>query len=206
MIRRPPRSTLFPYTTLFRSGRLGAGVIELAGLADDDGAGAYYKDAVEIVAARHLLRLPHELGEIVEQVVRIVRAGRGFGMILHAEDGLLAVAEAFEGLVVEIDVGDFDVVEVERIRVHGEAVIVRGDLDAAGELIAHRMVSAAMSEFQFVGFAAEGEAEQLVAEADAEDGLLADEFADVADLGDERLGIARSIGEGEAVGVEGEIP
>src|SRR2546426_10859975 len=25
MIRRPPRSTLFPYTTLFRSGRKGAG-------------------------------------------------------------------------------------------------------------------------------------------------------------------------------------
>src|SRR2546422_5932092 len=24
MIRRPPRSTLFPYTTLFRSGRIGA--------------------------------------------------------------------------------------------------------------------------------------------------------------------------------------
>src|SRR5258708_16170930 len=27
MIRRPPRSTLFPYTTLFRSGRAGAGCI-----------------------------------------------------------------------------------------------------------------------------------------------------------------------------------
>src|SRR2546422_4916283 len=26
MIRRPPRSTLFPYTTLFRSGALGLGV------------------------------------------------------------------------------------------------------------------------------------------------------------------------------------
>src|SRR2546430_17646993 len=26
MIRRPPRSTLFPYTTLFRSSHLGAGV------------------------------------------------------------------------------------------------------------------------------------------------------------------------------------
>src|SRR3712207_6919340 len=25
MIRRPPRSTLFPYTTLFRSGRIGRG-------------------------------------------------------------------------------------------------------------------------------------------------------------------------------------
>src|SRR3712207_7615020 len=32
MIRRPPRSTLFPYTTLFRSGRLGGGQVrELPG-------------------------------------------------------------------------------------------------------------------------------------------------------------------------------
>src|SRR3989442_4364370 len=30
MIRRPPRSTLFPYTTLFRSGRVLAGARELA--------------------------------------------------------------------------------------------------------------------------------------------------------------------------------
>src|SRR3712207_7290631 len=28
MIRRPPRSTLFPYTTLFRSGRLAGRVVE----------------------------------------------------------------------------------------------------------------------------------------------------------------------------------
>src|SRR3712207_6926088 len=37
MIRRPPRSTLFPYTTLFRSGRCGqlGQVVELAGAAED---------------------------------------------------------------------------------------------------------------------------------------------------------------------------
>src|SRR2546430_8735521 len=29
MIRRPPRSTLFPYTTLFRSGRNGSGTVEV---------------------------------------------------------------------------------------------------------------------------------------------------------------------------------
>ena len=34
MIRRPPRSTLFPYTTLFRSSEASASVA----LADDDGA------------------------------------------------------------------------------------------------------------------------------------------------------------------------
>src|SRR5256885_14276457 len=31
MIRRPPRSTLFPYTTLFRSGELGEVAADLAG-------------------------------------------------------------------------------------------------------------------------------------------------------------------------------
>src|SRR5258708_14813969 len=38
MIRRPPRSTLFPYTTLFRSGRIATG--EQAGQKDEaDGEG-----------------------------------------------------------------------------------------------------------------------------------------------------------------------
>src|SRR3712207_8413503 len=54
MIRRPPRSTLFPYTTLFRSGRQGGGVLrgdEQAGdpvldeLGDAPGAGADHRDA-----------------------------------------------------------------------------------------------------------------------------------------------------------------
>src|SRR3712207_7171253 len=34
MIRRPPRSTLFPYTTLFRSSDLGVPGVHMAGLAD----------------------------------------------------------------------------------------------------------------------------------------------------------------------------
>src|SRR5260221_3974225 len=39
MIRRPPRSTLFPYTTLFRSGRVSAGKSTLSdGLVESFGA------------------------------------------------------------------------------------------------------------------------------------------------------------------------
>src|SRR5690349_23435700 len=34
MIRRPPRSTLFPYTTLFRSGRVGGVVPDVDRLGD----------------------------------------------------------------------------------------------------------------------------------------------------------------------------
>src|SRR2546428_9400559 len=39
MIRRPPRSTLFPYTTLFRSGA-GEGLADRGGAAADRGGGA----------------------------------------------------------------------------------------------------------------------------------------------------------------------
>src|SRR5260221_6648504 len=39
MIRRPPRSTLFPYTTLFRSGSAGFGLLPARG-ADVEAGGA----------------------------------------------------------------------------------------------------------------------------------------------------------------------
>src|SRR3712207_8146689 len=51
MIRRPPRSTLFPYTTLFRS--LGTRIVELCGLPDHDRPRADDQDARDVVAARH---------------------------------------------------------------------------------------------------------------------------------------------------------
>ena len=64
---------------------LRAGIIELAGLADDDRPGADDQNAMEIVAPRHLCVPGHQFHKIVEQIVRIVRPGRGLGMILHAE-------------------------------------------------------------------------------------------------------------------------
>src|SRR5256885_12663912 len=51
MIRRPPRSTLFPYTTLFRSDGQGAGVA-----GDGGGAGASGPDGHQCRVARHVVR------------------------------------------------------------------------------------------------------------------------------------------------------
>src|SRR3712207_8992075 len=48
MIRRPPRSTLFPYTTLFRSLGFEAHVAALRVLARDAHAGVRLLDAVEL--------------------------------------------------------------------------------------------------------------------------------------------------------------
>src|SRR2546430_16805548 len=60
MIRRPPRSTLFPYTTLFRSKTRGAHVVELRarsgavarGLRLPHGAGAAHATALARAVAR----------------------------------------------------------------------------------------------------------------------------------------------------------
>ena len=92
------------------------------------------------------------------------------------------MAETFERLIVEIDVRDVDVAGVERIGVDREAVVVRSDFDTLGDFIDDRVIGAAMSEFQFVSLAAERETEDLVAEADTEDGGFADEIADIVDL------------------------
>src|SRR5438034_2542508 len=56
MIRRPPRSTLFPYTTLFRSGAgrgiAGAGGVALAGGRAHDGVRAHAGAGLAGVALR----------------------------------------------------------------------------------------------------------------------------------------------------------
>src|SRR3712207_8505062 len=57
MIRRPPRSTLFPYTTLFRSG-VGSVPAALLVVAADDGWSAQTAEHVAVLAAlgvRHAL-------------------------------------------------------------------------------------------------------------------------------------------------------
>ena len=71
----------------------------------------------------------HESMKVVEQVARVVRAGRRFRMILDAEERQRAVAHAFVGVVVQIDMRDFDVARRKRIGIDAEAMILRGDLD-----------------------------------------------------------------------------
>src|SRR3712207_8285616 len=76
MIRRPPRSTLFPYTTLFRSDDVGDGAVTVGNLEREDGA------AVGRDPGRH----PHGIGQGVgldgltvhhaERLLHIVRSGR----------------------------------------------------------------------------------------------------------------------------------
>src|SRR3712207_7538956 len=57
MIRRPPRSTLFPYTTLFRSVRMGAEIASyMKGYKDDRLAAYFQKGTVNNVSDYYGLR------------------------------------------------------------------------------------------------------------------------------------------------------
>src|SRR3712207_8293209 len=59
MIRRPPRSTLFPYTTLFRSREVVAdALLMLEELRRDDGADEVGADAVGVRAAAAVAEEP----------------------------------------------------------------------------------------------------------------------------------------------------
>ena len=109
-------------------------------------------------------------------------AGGGFGVVFDAKDGVVAVAHAFDGVVVEVHVGNGDVRIGEGVGVDTEAVVLRGDFDFVGGVIDDGVIGAVVAKFKFVGFAAEGKAENLVAETDAEDGDLADELFDFGGL------------------------
>src|SRR3712207_7539403 len=67
MIRRPPRSTLFPYTTLFRSdAEVGPGLAHLV----DDEAAVLLEHRVGLVVGELAVRLPVQPDQVERQPVR----------------------------------------------------------------------------------------------------------------------------------------
>ena len=72
----------------------------------------------------------------------------------------------------------FDVIQIQAVRIHGEAVILRRDLDLVALDIQNRMIAAVMSELQLVGRAAQSESQNLMAKTDPEDRLLPEQIAE----------------------------
>src|SRR3712207_5864168 len=113
MIRRPPRSTLFPYTTLFRSPRLGAAAPPVHP-RHHRGARLYALERVPVpvddVAPRHLV---HRAPASLKQAVKLSDGGVGCPLYLHlvlaAWASGQALADYVVGVVVHRRIGYLDV-------------------------------------------------------------------------------------------------
>lgn len=133
-----------------------------------------------------------------------MRAGAGFGVALHGEHGAVGELDTLQRAVEQRAVGYFGV-GGQRVGVHFETVVLAGNHHFATVQILHRVVGAVVAEGHFAGFAAEGEAEQLVSQADAEHGLAAvNQFSHRGDGVIAGLGVAGAVGEEDAVGVHTE--
>src|SRR5262252_1864368 len=66
----------------------------------------------------------HQIGKAMEQVVGVVRARRRLRVVLHREDGPLAMPQALAGAVVQVDVRRLPSVRRDRGGIDGEAVVL----------------------------------------------------------------------------------
>ncbi len=83
-------------------------------------------------------------------------------------------------------------------------MILRRDLDLARGQIHHRLIAAVVTELELVGFAAERETHDLMAETNTEYRLFTDQFLHVFFCIRHGVGIARPVGEKNSVGIQGQ--
>src|SRR4030042_5615384 len=128
-----------------------------------------------------------------------MRAGRGLGMILDGKKRDSLMLQPFQGLIIQVNVGQFHIRIVHGWDVYGKAVILRGDLHPAGLQIFDRLVGSSVSEFEFKSGSAQGQSNDLMAQAYTKDGQPAQQVLNGSD--DSRIGrwIPWAVGKQQAV-------
>ena len=111
-------------------------------------------------------RVVHFVKEEREKVVCVVRSGRRLRMILDAKDRACLVAKPFDRPVIQIGVGNFDVIRY-RGGINRKPMVLRRDFDLSRVKILDRMIAAPMTKLQFVGGRAHRLSEYLMPEANA---------------------------------------
>ena len=89
--------------------------------------------------------------------------------------------KAFDRVVIQIHVGDVDLIEIQTFGIHSEPVVLSRDLNLIARHVQNGMIAAVVSEFQFVGPATQSDSENLVAQANSEYRLLPKQMPNILD-------------------------
>src|SRR5258708_21186913 len=101
-----------------------------------------------------------------------MRAGRGFRVVLNAENRFVLHSHAFTCVVTQVDMSSDDFAGIQAFTFHTKPMVLAGDFNLLGQGIEDRLVGPPMSELELVGLAAQGQSQNLVAQAYAEDGNI----------------------------------
>ena len=123
-------------------------------------------------------------------------------MELHGKGVPLGVIHALAGAVVGVDPAHL--ARGQALRNHRVAVVLAGDVGVAGLDVDDRLVAAAVAVFQLRGLPAGGQRHHLMAQAQPEQGHLAQQFLDLGDAAGVLGGVAGAVGQHHAVGMPGE--
>jgi hypothetical protein len=144
----------------------------------------------------------HHRFELIEKIARVVRTWGRLRVVLDAERWKRFVPKALQGLIIQVNVSDFDFGLGKRIDFDRKSMVLGSDLDLTGGNPKDWVVATSMPEFQFISASTQSQAQNLVAEADAEDGFLAEQLPHCVDRVRHRLWIARTVGEENPVGIK----
>src|ERR1700761_2359169 len=102
-------------------------------------SGSHLRMTFPLLITLSALLCPHQIGEALEQVMRVARARRRFRVVLHREYRLAVELDAAVRTIEQRDVG------LRRAfwqggLVHRKTVVHRGDLDLAGGLVLDWMI------------------------------------------------------------------
>ena len=114
-----------------------------------------------------ILVLLHHGDEFIEQIISFMRTRAGFRMALKTKSRFIGQFESLQTAIKKRHMGNADI-SGQGARIDGEAVILASDDHFSGGDILNRMIGAVMAEFHFDGTRAAGQAEHLMAEANAE--------------------------------------
>ena len=78
-------------------------------------------------------------------------------MVLDGEGFLTLAVDAFVGIIVEVQVGQLDVLAFQGVHIDAETVVLAGDFDVACHEVLDRVVGAPVAELELVSFGAECE-------------------------------------------------